>query len=115
MSPQDFLAHFHEIANAPGGVARLREVTYSLAVRGHLISNDPAESALPLGTTILSAGSRPIADNEKHLDDVPPNWTWARFEWLGEIFGGQTPSMSKSEFWGGDIPWVSPKDMRAKV
>ena len=28
---------------------------------------------------------------------------------------GGTPSKSNSEFWGGDIPWVSPKDMKATL
>lgn len=30
-----------------------------------------------------------------------------------EIMGGGTPSRSRAEFWDGDIPWVSPKDMRS--
>jgi type I restriction enzyme, S subunit len=28
---------------------------------------------------------------------------------------GGTPSKSNSEFWGGDIPWISPKDMKATL
>lgn len=34
---------------------------------------------------------------------------------LGDIVtikGGGTPSKSKPEFWNGDIPWISPKDMK---
>ncbi|SDA15672.1 type I restriction enzyme, S subunit [Methylobacterium sp. UNC378MF] len=34
---------------------------------------------------------------------------------LGDVVtikGGGTPSKAKPEFWGGDIPWVSPKDMK---
>lgn len=34
---------------------------------------------------------------------------------LGDVVtikGGGTPSKSRSEFWNGDIPWVSPKDMK---
>lgn len=30
---------------------------------------------------------------------------------LGEIVGGATPSTKKSEYWSGDIPWLSPKDL----
>lgn len=30
------------------------------------------------------------------------------------VQGGGTPSKSNNEFWGGDIPWVSPKDMKSR-
>jgi len=32
---------------------------------------------------------------------------------VGDWVGGGTPSMSNREFWKGDIPWVSPKDLIA--
>jgi type I restriction enzyme S subunit len=37
---------------------------------------------------------------------------------LGDVCtfrSGGTPSKSNAEFWGGDIPWVSPKDMKVTV
>jgi len=37
---------------------------------------------------------------------------------LGEICkftGGGTPSKKRADFWSGDIPWVSPKDMKSEV
>ncbi len=42
----------------------------------------------------------------------PRQW---RREYLGDlvaIHGGGTPSKQRSEFWNGDIPWISPKDVR---
>ena len=30
-----------------------------------------------------------------------------------QLSSGGTPSMSKSDYWGGDIPWVSSKDMKS--
>jgi len=32
-----------------------------------------------------------------------------------EIRGGGTPSKQKKEFWGGEVPWVSPKDMKFRT
>ena len=32
----------------------------------------------------------------------------------GRIWGGGTPSKSNPAFWGGDIPWVSPKEMKRR-
>src|SRR3546814_15742646 len=34
---------------------------------------------------------------------------------IGEIVsvvGGSTPSQQQSDYWGGDIPWISPNDMK---
>ncbi|MBE0507611.1 MAG: restriction endonuclease subunit S [Marinospirillum sp.] len=36
-------------------------------------------------------------------------------EELGSFSGGGTPSKNKSEFWNGDILWVTPKDMKSPV
>ncbi|BFT31880.1 type I restriction-modification system specificity subunit [Alteromonas sp. D210916BOD_24] len=36
-------------------------------------------------------------------------------EELGSFSGGGTPSKSKSEFWNGEILWVTPKDMKSPV
>ncbi len=33
---------------------------------------------------------------------------------IAAFVGGGTPSKSRSEFWTGSIPWVSPKDMRER-
>lgn len=33
------------------------------------------------------------------------------FSELGEIVGGGTPSKKVEEYWNGDIPWISPKDL----
>ena len=35
-----------------------------------------------------------------------------RLRECGRIVGGMTPSMREPSFWGGRIPWVSPKDMK---
>ncbi len=45
----------------------------------------------------------------------PKAW---RVEPLGShvmLSGGGTPSKSRPEFWGGSIPWVSPKDMKPAI
>jgi type I restriction enzyme S subunit len=44
--------------------------------------------------------------------DIPHHWRWSTFDELGEWTGGGTPSKRKTSYWEGDIPWVSPKDMK---
>lgn len=45
--------------------------------------------------------------------DIPESWEWVRIAEIGEIVGGGTPKTGNSEFWsGGDIPWLTPADMK---
>jgi restriction endonuclease S subunit len=46
------------------------------------------------------------------LGDVPRHWELVKLRHCGSIMGGMTPSMSQPSFWGGDTPWVTPKDMK---
>lgn len=41
------------------------------------------------------------------------DWAEHRLDNIVSVRGGSTPSMARPEYWGGDIPWVSPKDMHA--
>jgi len=42
----------------------------------------------------------------------PDHWTEAELQDLGEWKTGSTPRRSRDDYWGGDILWVSPKDMK---
>ena len=48
MDAQQFLAEFGHIANAPGGVARLREMILDLAIRAKLVLSDSTLSSRAL-------------------------------------------------------------------
>lgn len=39
------------------------------------------------------------------------NYELRRLGDVAEIVGGGTPSTKRSEFWGGEIPWLTPKDL----
>jgi type I restriction enzyme S subunit len=41
------------------------------------------------------------------------DWAEHRLSKIVSVRGGSTPSMARPEYWGGDVPWVSPKDMHA--
>lgn len=44
------------------------------------------------------------------------DWPRARLKHLARLSGGGTPSKENVEFWqSGDIPWVSPKDMKRRI
>jgi type I restriction enzyme S subunit len=49
------------------------------------------------------------------LGDIPEHWDVRRLKYIVDFCGGGTPSKSDEAFWGGDIPWVSPKDMKTDL
>lgn len=48
------------------------------------------------------------------LDEIPRHWETKRLRFLMTMSGGLTPRTSEPRYWGGDIPWVSPKDMKSE-
>ena len=49
------------------------------------------------------------------LGKVPEHWTIRKIRQCTSISGGVTPSMEDGRFWNGDVPWVTPKDMKTMV
>jgi type I restriction enzyme S subunit len=43
---------------------------------------------------------------------LPANWESWPLSDVGDWLGGGTPSSTNPDFWDGEIPWVSPKDMK---
>lgn len=41
-------------------------------------------------------------------------WPMVRLGEVCEIVGGGTPSTSKTEYWDGEIPWLTPKDLSGR-
>jgi len=115
------------IATAAGGVARLRKLILSLAVRGALsrqrLSDESAERLL----IHLSQRRREKANSSRAKADptasdflihvtgfaLPAGWAWASLSELGSFASGKTPSTGRADYWDGNIPWVTPKDMKA--
>ncbi|TPQ24964.1 restriction endonuclease subunit S [Methylomonas koyamae] len=92
MDAQQFLAEFGHIANAPGGVARLRELIIQLAISGRLVER--IESEITASQAIEAAAELRRA-YEEELDlratrmhpplhskpfSVPDHWQWTRLE-----------------------------------
>ncbi len=45
------------------------------------------------------------------LGDVPEHWEMRRLKGLTKILNGATPASGRSEYWGGDILWITPADL----
>jgi type I restriction enzyme S subunit len=46
---------------------------------------------------------------------VPAGWNHSRLGDVCSWLSGGTPSTSIVDYWNGDIPWVSPKDLKQLV
>jgi len=46
------------------------------------------------------------------LGMIPAHWKVVRLRFLVQVMSGAIPDTGKSEYWDGEIPWVSPKDMK---
>jgi type I restriction enzyme S subunit len=100
MNAQQFLAAFGHIANAPGGIAQLRQMIYQLAVTGSLTPREEAsEDACRFLSAIENERQRLIrARKYKRMLELesepisppqgialPESWRWSRLLDLGEI------------------------------
>ena len=46
------------------------------------------------------------------IGEIPAHWNLAPLRFLVSFVGGATPDTGKEKYWSGDIPWISPKDMK---
>jgi len=100
-----FLRHSARMIIRPEHVAGVRQAITDLAVRGRLLPQDPRDEP---ASGFLGNRALPVGPNAR----TPHGWCWTSLGRLGRVLGGGTPSKSQPEYWGGDIPWVTPKDMK---
>lgn len=42
---------------------------------------------------------------------IPEHWSMKTIGEIGKVIGGGTPSTKNKSYYGGDIPWITPKDL----
>ena len=71
-----------------------------------------------LGTAVvegLHRQRRLVPAIKKGFESVREDWALIPIKHIATVGGGMTPSKEREEFWGGAVPWVSPKDMKRFV
>jgi len=61
---------------------------------------------------LFTRGLRGEPQKETEIGPMPESWSPRTILDLCEIWSGGTPRKSVSEYWSGDIPWVSGKDLK---
>ncbi len=76
-----------------------------------------AEKRQALITRAVTKGLNPDAPLKPSgidwLGGIPAHWELKRFRFAARLVSGSTPTTTVSEYWDGDIPWISPKDVKA--
>ena len=52
-----------------------------------------------------------VAPDTTDLPELPEGWVWSRIGESFEVYVGSTPRRARSDFWNGDIPWVSSSEV----
>ena len=133
---EELLPHVEEYGKAETALSKLnaelpeqlKKSILQWAIQGRLVPQDPTdEPASELlkrikaeKAALIKSGKLkkekplpPISEDEIPFD-IPDSWQWVRLGSLGAFGGGKTPSMNRKEFWGGDVLWVTSKDMKTK-
>ena len=98
---------------------RIRQQKQQMVKEGKLKPKDiKNDSVIFVGEDNLhyekfSDGSVKCIEDEVPFD-LPDSWAWERLSNLASFSGGKTPSTSRSEYWDGDILWVTSKAMKSK-
>lgn len=96
-------SHFDTLFTTDASIDALKQTILDLSVRGKLVEQDAADEPAIKRLKGPQATSPFV---------IPTNWQCVPLQALGRQVGGGTPSKSRSDFWEGPIPWVSPKDMK---
>lgn len=91
------------------------EATARAIFKSWFVDFDPVHAKsrgeLPVGMDEETAQLFPDAFVESELGLIPQGWRVDTFDKIVDIIGGGTPKTSISEYWDGDIPWFSVKDV----
>ena len=60
---------------------------------------------------LLTKGIGHTEFKDSELGRIPKNWGVKKLEEVGQIIGGGTPVSENENYWGGEIQWVTPKEI----
>lgn len=125
MNPSLLFEHFNLVSNAPGAIPRLRKFILNLALRGKLVEQNPSDESgekvleriiqernALIKRKVLKPTRAPygrIAVGEDF--ELPSGWVRSTINDTCDLQTGATPDRTRSEYFGGDIPWLVSGDI----
>jgi len=96
--------------NQIGNVLRAIEKAVDLESDAVTVTSNVKKAAM---LQLFARGLRGEAQKETEIGPMPVSWSPQTILQLCEIWSGGTPRKSIAEYWNGDIPWVSGKDLKS--
>lgn len=85
-----------------------KELISILTERCNVLTNQAVTKGLVLSANMKDSGL-------PWFGQIPEHWELKRQRFIMTMSGGMTPDTENTEFWeDGEIPWVSPKDMKVQ-
>jgi type I restriction enzyme S subunit len=120
-----FVENFEVLAEAGGGVARLRQLALQFAFQGRYTGHGrPLIPAVVQGnhealgitkgreaTTTPVPGGAALAVGAAEML-IPEGWDWVPLVSVAKLESGHTPSRNHADYWDGGIPWIGIRDAK---
>lgn len=121
------LRHMGRMTTRGEHVREMREAVLAMAVRGMLAPQVATDEPIQKTLARTDKPPRPARYESRSRETVPgvcglsighpgtrlPNdWAWVPMIEVARLESGHTPSRSRSDWWGGDIPWIGLVDAR---
>lgn len=101
------------LERVPETIKRFRQSVLAAAVSGKLTEEWRANLVLePVQLETIDVEDREGIFSTLSPNQIPSTWRLHRLKEVGTFLGGGTPAKSEKDYWNGDIPWVTPKDMK---
>jgi type I restriction enzyme, S subunit len=111
------LEHSHQLLD----IKKLRQQILQDAVQGRLLPQDPKDESVSILINKVRTNNKKQINSRKGGQrkpllqikpeeipfEIPKNWGLCRLGEICRVKVGSTPSRGVSEYWNGDIPWVS--------
>ena len=123
MNVDTFLEQFGHLADAPGGIKKLRELILDLAVRGKLVEQDsndePAEKLLEkiksnkqrmIESGEIKKGKEYPGKDQLSYNDLPSNWTQTTLFNIVRLISGSNPKNAELRT-NGELAYLKVSDL----